>query len=222
MKTWKFGAMVLSMAAIAACGSSESTNGTTTGNNGGSASTGSGGNGGAGGAGTSMVTSGGTESTTATGMSTGTDTTTSTGAAMTTGTGMATSTGTGMSTSTGSSTSSGGGTCAAATDCTLCKAQDKTCVECCGKANPAAQTKFIGFVIANCICAAASPCFTQCGGTANTMPPVCVDPNTQPTQACAQCVAGQSMNACNVKASQACVADPVCKVLASCQQSCAG
>ena len=201
MKAWKLGAMVLSMAAIAACGSSESTTGTTTGSNGGSASTG---NGGAGGATSGTVTSSGTESTTATGMSTGTD--------------MATSTGTGMSTS----TSTGGGTCAAATDCTLCKAQDKTCVECCGKANPAAQTKFIGFVIENCICAAASPCFTQCGGTPNAMPPVCVDPSTPPTQMCAQCVSSQSMNACNVKASQACVADSVCKVLASCQQGCAG
>ncbi len=47
MKNWKLGAMVLSMAAIAACGGSESTTGTTSGGTGGSAGTSTGAGGGA-------------------------------------------------------------------------------------------------------------------------------------------------------------------------------
>lgn len=222
MKSWKLSAVVLSVVAIGAmgCGSSESTATTTSGTGGSketsSTSTGSGGNGGAGGASTGTMASTGAE-TTGTSMTTGTAGTTGTG--MSTSTGM--STGTGMATSSSSSTGTGGGTCAGATDCSLCKAQDKTCVECCGKANPDAQNKLIGFVIADCACPAASPCFTQCGGMGNTMPPVCSNPALL-NQACASCLAGAGMNACVTMAKQSCVNDSVCKQLAICQSSCMG
>jgi hypothetical protein len=188
MKSWKFGALVLSMVAIAAC-SSEGTTGTTSGNAGGSGGTGSGGNGGA-----------------------TTGTMTSTGTAMTTATGTST-------TATGTSTGTGGGTCADATDCSLCKAQDMTCATCCAKANPAAYAKFTGYVISDCACAAAAPCFTQCGGVGNTMPTVCTDPSTG-KQECVACLNGLGMNACVMKASQTCGTDAACLPLGMCQQSC--
>ena len=141
--------------------------------------------------------------------------------AMTTTSGSDTTTG-----STTSSTGTGSDACSAASDCTACvapTAANNSCGACCAKANPEPQKKFIGFAISDCVCAAASPCFTACGGMGTTMPAVCSDPAATVTAACNTCFDGLlETEACVKKASTDCLAEPVCKLLGVCVNDCAG
>ena len=161
----------------------------------------------------------------------GKETTTSsggTGSGATTGAMTTTTTGSNTTATTGTaSTSTGGDPCADATDCTECatpSATDTTCAQCCATANPTSQSKLIAFVVNDCICGAATPCFTACGGMGATPPAVCADPAATVTKECNTCLMGlqQAPDACVVKANNECLADAVCKLLGVCAGDCAG
>jgi hypothetical protein len=196
MKSWAFGAVVLSTVAVAACSSSGTTSG-------------SGGSGGSGG-GAGVTTSGSnttgsntTASTTTGSNTTGSNTTT---ASSTTSTGPAVD------------------TCADATDCTACvapSATDNTCVMCCDTATPGGLAAYNKAVLNACVCTAGATCAAACGTGA--MPDLCTDMTATPSAACGTCLNGiMNTDPCVQAFSTACGADAACKGFATCFPGCAG
>jgi hypothetical protein len=85
--------------------------------------------------------------------------------------------------------------------------------------NQAAFTKFEGYELMECGCAAASPCSTQC--TAE-----CANPSTlNQNSPCGQCLIGEAakttMSTCTLKAGETdCIGDPTCAPFLTCVLGC--
>ena len=89
------------------------------------------------------------------------------------------------------------------------------CEQNCITNNAAAYAKFQGYLLADCACAAGSPCNTACAAAC---------PSGTPSMACNTCVTNEEMkgssSACTTTAGTSCVSDTSCSAFVACELTC--